>query len=271
MSTTFRARFRQIGAVVGLEARRNLAGRQAIGLYVLAVMPMGPALSFLLPDNPRVPLEEIPMLFAKLFQGAYLPFLTFFACASIFSDLFRRDIVQKSLHYWLLAPIRREVLALGKLAGAMLTVIVVFELSTLGTYMSYYVPYGSEIMERQLLSRTSLHALGAYLLTTAVAVVSYSVLFFAIGLCFKSPIIPGLIIWLWESVNNFLPSVLKCFSLIYYLKALLPVEVHEDIFALSSDPPTPWLSAAGLLVFALVCMTVAVFQVRKLEVSYAAE
>jgi len=39
----------------------------------------------------------------------------FFGCAWIFMNLFRGDIVDRSLHYYFLAPVRREVLVCGSI------------------------------------------------------------------------------------------------------------------------------------------------------------
>ena len=57
-------------------------------------------------------------ILAGIFQVFYLRFGIFFGCLGLFSWLFRGEIVEKTLHYYFLAPVRREVLIAGKfLAG----------------------------------------------------------------------------------------------------------------------------------------------------------
>ena len=73
MTSDLRIRLRQLGAVVAMEARRNLAGRQTLGLYVLIAVPLVPAV--MLPVAERVPIEEIPGVSARLYQGIILTIL----------------------------------------------------------------------------------------------------------------------------------------------------------------------------------------------------
>ena len=53
-------------------------------------------------------------IFAGIFQFFYLRIAIFFGCVGIFSNLFRGEMMDKSLHYYMLAPVRREVLVDGK-------------------------------------------------------------------------------------------------------------------------------------------------------------
>jgi hypothetical protein len=38
--------------------------------------------------------------------------------------------------------------------------------------------------------------------------------------------IPAAVVWVWENLNPFLPTLLKKISVIFYLKNLCPVEVQ---------------------------------------------
>ena len=58
------------------------------------------------------------MVFAAMFQFFYLRAAIFFGCMGIFSNLFRGEMLEKTLHYYYLTPMRRELLVAGKyLAG----------------------------------------------------------------------------------------------------------------------------------------------------------
>ena len=57
-------------------------------------------------------------VFAGVFQFFFIRLAVFFGCLGIFMNLFRGEMLDKSLHFYLLAPIRREILLIGKyLAG----------------------------------------------------------------------------------------------------------------------------------------------------------
>ncbi len=49
-----------------------------------------------------------------MFQFFYLRGAIFFGCVGIFSNLFRGEMLEKTLHYYYLTPVRRELLVVGK-------------------------------------------------------------------------------------------------------------------------------------------------------------
>jgi hypothetical protein len=64
-------------------------------------------------------LQQVSLIFATIFQFYFLRLAVFFGCAGIFMNLFRGEMLDKSLHFYLLTPMRREVLLAGKyLAGS---------------------------------------------------------------------------------------------------------------------------------------------------------
>ncbi len=74
-------------------------------------------------------LRTIPkdsLIFATVFQFFYLRLAIFFGCVGIFTNLFRGELLDKSLHFYLLAPIRREVLLVGKYLAGLIATVVIF-------------------------------------------------------------------------------------------------------------------------------------------------
>jgi hypothetical protein len=57
-------------------------------------------------------------VFAGLFHFYYLRLGIFFGCVGIFSNLFRGEMLEKTLHYYYLTPLRRELLVAGKYSRA---------------------------------------------------------------------------------------------------------------------------------------------------------
>ena len=66
--------------------------------------------------------EEDRAIFAGIFQFFYLRLAIFFGCLGMFMYLFRGEMANRTLHYWLLAPARREVLLAGKYAAGLVAV-----------------------------------------------------------------------------------------------------------------------------------------------------
>ncbi len=70
-----------------------------------------------------------------------------------------------------------------------------------------------------------------YLGITALACIGYGAVFLIIGLFFRNPIIPAILIYGWEWINFLLPPLLKKLSVIHYLHSLTPVPIPEGPFA----------------------------------------
>jgi hypothetical protein len=71
-------------------------------------------------------LAQDSVVFAGVFQFFYLRLGIFFGCLGIFMNLFRGEILDKSLHFYFLAPIRRDVLMVGKFLAGLLATCTIF-------------------------------------------------------------------------------------------------------------------------------------------------
>jgi len=104
----------QIAAIMRLEVRKNFIGKRAILIYLLAAVPillmaaLSAEISWQQSRNSNI--GEINIIFANLYEGLILRTIIFFGCAWIFMNLFRGEVVDRSLHYYFLSPLRREVL-----------------------------------------------------------------------------------------------------------------------------------------------------------------
>jgi len=78
----------------------------------------------------RCTIQKDSLIFATVFQFYFLRLAIFFGCVGIFMNLFRGELLDKSLHFYLLAPIRREVLLVGKYLAGLLATVVIFTVST---------------------------------------------------------------------------------------------------------------------------------------------
>src|SRR5258708_27729560 len=76
--------------------------------------------------DPLINFEEDRSVFAAVFQHFYLRLAIFFGSLGIFMNLFRGEMLDKTLHFWFLAPARREVLLAGKYLAGLIAAIVIF-------------------------------------------------------------------------------------------------------------------------------------------------
>ena len=118
-----------------------------------------------------------------------------------------------------------------------------------------------------------------YLGVTVLACLGYGAFFLVAGMLFRNPILPAAAILIWEGINPFLPTVLKQFSVIYYLKSLCPVNIPTPpdtppVVALlisNSDPISAPVAVLGILIVALIALYVSSVQVRRMEINYTTE
>lgn len=265
---------RQIASIMRLEVRKNFLGKRAILIYLLAATPillmaaLSAQLSWVHSRDNNI--GEINIIFANLYEGLILRTIIFFGCAWIFMNLFRGEVVDRSLHYYFLCPVRREVLVVGKYVSGLIASLVLFTISTAGSLLFLYIGLGSSGANYFFDGAGKGQAMG-YLGITVLACVGYGAAFLVIGLFFRNPIIPALLIYGWEFINFLLPPVLKKISVIHYLHSLAPVPVPEGPFAMVAEPTPAYLSIPGLLVITAVVLALASFQIRRMEIKYGGE
>ncbi|MGH9722214.1 MAG: ABC transporter permease [Bryobacteraceae bacterium] len=266
---------RQILAIMRLEVRKSLWGRRAWWIYLLALAPVLLTCGHWLHEASRArsndTIAEEMTVFAGIFQFFYLRLGIFWGCVGIFSNLIRGEVLEKTLHYYLLAPVRREVVIAGKFASGLIAAIVFFGLSVGTAYLTIGAHLGQECWEFMFKGR-GLDHLAQYLLVTTLAAIGYGSVFLVIGLKYRNPIIPAAIVMVWEGISGFLPSMLQKISVSFYLKTLCPVDVPVQgpisLLAVTADPVPPSSAVIGLLIVAAMLLCVAAMRARKLEVSY---
>src|SRR2546423_8444861 len=120
---------RQIAAIMRLELKKNFFGKRAVLVYLLALMPIGLLMLIaLLPPAAREWLDfnAYPKLFSVIYNVLILRTVVFFGCAWIFMNLFRGEMVDRSLHYYFLSAVHREVLIAGKYISGLITSAILF-------------------------------------------------------------------------------------------------------------------------------------------------
>jgi hypothetical protein len=222
--------------------------------------------------------EEDRMIFAGIFQYFYLRLAIFFGCLGIFMYLFRGEMSNRTLHFWFLAPARREVLLAGKYAAGLIASAVIFGGGALLAFAALLWPH--DAVEVQTYWNAG--GMGHMFWYTAAAVlgcVGYGSVFLAVGLYMRNPIIPAAVLLAWESVNGILPHGLQKMSILYYLQSLCPVPAPmEDgapiLIQLLASPAAPASrpgAILGLLLLTAFVLWIGSLAVRRMQISYGAE
>jgi hypothetical protein len=224
------------------------------------------------PDTSEM--ENIGLLgqvYAAVYGGLILRTLVFFGCAWVFMNLFRGEVVDRSLHYYFLTPVRREILVVGKYLSGLVATIALFGITTVVSMaILYFGIFPSESRAYFFGGAGAGHML-TYLAVTILACIGYGAVFLIVGLRFRNPIIPGLLLYGWEWINFLLPPGLKKVSVIHYLQSLVPVPMSEGPFAVLAEPTPAWIAVPSLFLFTAAVIFLASLHIRRMEISYAGD
>ena len=129
---------RQVGGLVRLELRRLLLTRRAVILGLASAVPVAIVLLVgSIPIGGQTVLERFGnrIVYETIFETVFLGAILFFGCLYVFFNLFRGEILERSLHYLLLTPLRRELVVAAKYAAAVAAVTALFMARTVFSYM----------------------------------------------------------------------------------------------------------------------------------------
>ncbi|HUB32288.1 MAG TPA: hypothetical protein VMA31_04640 [Bryobacteraceae bacterium] len=266
---------RELLGVMRLELKRTFLSRRGWWIYCLAAAPVGLTLLHWLVESrrpaPNHSLGADSIAFAAMFLLYYLRAGIFFGCMGIFANLFRGEMLQKTLHYYFLTPIRREVLVAGKYLAGLAVALALWVPSVAAAFL-LIGRHSAAAWSDYIWHGPGLSQLGSYMLVAALACIGYGAVFLMCGILFKNPMIAAAVVWVWEGINPFLPSVLKKISVLFYLKNLCPVEVPVpppfNVMVTSTDPTPFWIAVPGLLALALVLLVYSAISARNAEISY---
>ena len=222
--------------------------------------------------------EEDRTVFAAIFQYFYLRLAIFFGCLGIFMYLFRGEMSNRTLHFWFLAPARREVLLAGKFAAGLIASVVIFGGGALLAFGALIWPHDPVEVQAYWNAGGMAHVFW-YAAAAALGCVGYGSVFLAVGLYIRNPIIPAAVLLAWEGTNGILPHVLQKMSILYYLQSLCPVPAPMDndapavirLLAAPAAPASRPEAILGLLLLTAFVLWIAGRAVRQMQISYGAE
>src|SRR5688572_11672002 len=273
-SLPFALWLRQIGAILRLELSKNFFSRRSILIYLMALLPLLPLmiLALVRPDDEDFSFNNLGKVYAVLYHGLILRTVIFFGCAWIFMNLFRGELVDRSLHYYFLSAVRREVLVAGKYLSGLITSVVLFTATTVLSLLLLYFPHFTSQSLRYFTEGRGLSELLAYAGITMLACVGYGAFFLVVGLFIRNPIIPSLLLYGWEWLNFLLPPLLKKISVIHYLNSMMPVPVSSIItegpLAVVAEPTPAWISIPSMLLVTVIVLVLSAYRTRHMEIRY---
>jgi hypothetical protein len=222
--------------------------------------------------------EEDRAIFAGIFQYFYLRLAIFFGCLGIFMYLFRGEMSNRTLHFWFLAPARREVLLAGKYAAGLIAAAAIFGGGALLTFAAMLWPHDAIELQAYWNAGGMGHVFW-YAAAAALGCVGYGSVFLAVGLYVRNPIIPAAVLLVWEGASGILPHVLQKMSILHYLQSLCPVPAPIDddapalirLLAAPAAPASRPGAILGLLLLTAFVLWIASLAVRRMQISYGAE
>src|SRR5450432_2908002 len=157
----------QIAAVLRLEMRKTFFSRRGLWVYLLALAPLlifgGHSAVMLFKIHRPCDFGGDTNIFASVFQLLDLRVVVFFGCLGIFMNLFRGEVLDRSLHYYFLAPIRRDVLMVGKFLAGLLATCVIFMTSELLQIVAFIGQFSPSARDIYLFQNHGLAQGAAYL------------------------------------------------------------------------------------------------------------
>ena len=215
----------QARRLVRIELKRNLFSWKATWIYFLAFAPTAILLiHFLFESHPAFALSDDTNVLAGIVQFYYIRLGVFFGCLGIFSRLIRGEMIERSLHFYLLAPVRREILLLAKFAAGSLSALLLFGSAIVADFALVYVGFGAAGQE-YVFHGPGLSQIEAYLLIVVLACLGYGAVFLLLSMILRNPTPAAMIVLGWEAINPVMPSLLQKISVASYLRHLMPISV----------------------------------------------
>jgi ABC-type transport system involved in multi-copper enzyme maturation permease subunit len=273
MNTQWAQWAEQIAAVVSVELKKFRAGRKWIFPALLALAPVSLVTMLLLFAGGRPPNDsQVGQIFAVMFQTFMLRLMIVFGCALVFANLYRGDMVTKTMHFYLLMPVKREILVAGKYLAGLAITCSLYGTSVGLTNILIHNVNGATVADTHFFGGgPGMHQLITYVGIAMLACVGYGSVFMLTGFLFKNPAVPAAFVLVWESANVFLPGTLQKISVVHYLQSIVPVPIPVGPFAVITTPASLFTSVFGLSVFTICVLFLNTSLMKRAQINYSSD
>jgi ABC-2 type transport system permease protein len=203
-----------------------------------------------------------PSAFGGVIMGFELQVLILVLALFYGSSICSEEVEGRTLTYLTTRPVPKPALLLGKFT-AIILMLVVFVLS--GLVLAFLLLHAGNLGDGAAWLRM---AKGGGVL--ALGLLCYTALFTLAGTFMKKSILFGLFFSFgWESVVQYFPGATQRFTLMHYLKSLLPVGTTSGgkfdflIFRLEPSPPAAAVAVLAALTAAFLAAAAVVFSKKE--------
>jgi ABC-type transport system involved in multi-copper enzyme maturation permease subunit len=265
----------QARRLVRIEVRRNLFSWRASWIYFLAFIPTFIIfIHFIFETHYSHWMSDDTDVLASVVQLYYIRLGVFFGCLGIFSRLIRGEMIERSLHFYLLSPVRRELLLLCKFVAGSFSAVLLFGSAIVADFVLMYAGFGAAGRD-YVFNGPGLGQLAAYLAIIILACLGYGAIFLLLSMIFRNPTPAAMLVLGWEAINPVLPSLLQKLSVASYLRHLMPVSVSAHgilaLLTVETEPVSAWAATLGLLLLIVVVLFYSCYRIRTLEIRYTTE
>jgi ABC-2 type transport system permease protein len=203
---------------------------------------------------------EILMVF---FLQIYIVILALFYGTSITAE----EIENKTLTYLITRPVPKPAIVVGKFAAY---AALLFVMVAIGLGVSYFILNATRLGDPSLYG-----TFFRYLGVLGLGILAYMAFFAFLGTILKRAIIIGLIFGFgWENIIQYFPGSTQRFSIVHYLKSLLPYKPATGggrgvaLLLFQLEPTPPLVAALMLAAIAGVFLAIACWIFRTKEYLY---
>lgn len=203
-----------------------------------------------------------PSAFGGVIMGFELQFLILVLALFYGSSMCSEEVEGRTLTYLTTRPVPKPALLLGKFAAVVL-MLIAFVVS--GLVLAFILLHAGELGDGAAWLRM---AKGAAIL--ALGLLCYTALFTLAGTFMKKSVLFGLFFSFgWESVVQYFPGATQRFTVMHYLKSLLPVgttgggKLSFLIFRLEPSPPAAAVAVLAGLTAAFLAAAAVVYSKKE--------
>ncbi len=211
--------------------------------FILGFLPVVLSLVVKIYVNPRA--DDVMAVFTEILMVFYLQFYIVILSLFYGTSVLAEEVEGRTLSYLVTRPLAKAGIIIGKASAY---IWLMFLMVVVNLFLSFFIVNINDLGDTALYG-TFLRYAGVLLL----GIVAYTAFFTFLGVFLKRAILVGLAFGFgWENVIQFFPGSTQKFSLVHYLKSLLPYrspvgQGRLTILLFRLEPTSPAISVAILV------------------------
>jgi ABC-type transport system involved in multi-copper enzyme maturation permease subunit len=210
---------------------------------------------------------DIAAVFTEILMVFFLQFYIVILALFFGTSVTAEEIENRTLSYLITRPLPKPAIVLGKYAAY---VLLMFMMVAVSLTLSYFIMNAARLGEPALYL-TFLRYLGVL----GLGILAYTAFFTFLGTVLKRAILVGLVFGFgWENVIQYFPGSTQKFSIVHYLKSLLPYRPagggggRLTLLLFRLEPTSPLVAVLMLAVIAGAFLALACWVFRMKEYLY---